>query len=180
MAAPSAKIFIGGLAWASTNESLRTAFEAYGEVVESRVVTDRETGRSRGFGFVTFADAASVAKSIDGMNGQDLDGRAVRVTEANDRPAGDRPPRSGGDSYGGRRDDRSGGGYGGGRGGGGYGGDRRDDRGGGGYGGGRDSGRDSGYGGGSRGGDRGSSGGYGGGRPRDTPYSRPSGDRERY
>ncbi|TPX46893.1 hypothetical protein SeMB42_g03539 [Synchytrium endobioticum] len=158
MGDPSAKVFVGGLAWGTTNESLKEGFEQYGEVVEARVVLDRETGRSRGFGFVTFADASSVSKAIDGMNGQDLDGRQVRVTEANDQPS-DRPRGGGGGGRGFGRDS----GYGG-RGGGG-GGRSFGSRDGGGYsgggGGGRDGGRDGGYGGGGRDASRAS---YGGGR----------------
>ncbi|XP_076897536.1 glycine-rich RNA-binding protein GRP1A-like [Bidens hawaiensis] len=127
------RCFVGGLAWATTDRSLEEAFSTYGEILESKIINDRETGRSRGFGFVTFKDEKSLKDAIEGMNGQSLDGRSITVNEAQSR--------SGGGGGGGRRE----GGYGGGRreggygggGGGGYGGDRR---GGGGYGGGRDSG----------------------------------------
>ena len=102
----STKLFVGGLAWATTSEGLRAAFEACGTVVEAKVVEDRETGRSRGFGFVTFADAAGFQKALETMNGATLDGRQIRVNEA------DSKPRSGGGGGGGR------GGYGGGGGGG--------------------------------------------------------------
>jgi cold-inducible RNA-binding protein len=122
----SKKLFVGGLAWATTDEGLRDAFSQFGEVTDAKVVMDRDTGRSRGFGFVTFDDAEAAQAAITGMDGQDLDGRTIRVNEAEDRGGGGRGPRGGGgDRRGG------GGGYGGGRGGGGgYGG------GGGGYGGG--------------------------------------------
>jgi len=119
------KLFVGGLAWATTDEGLRDAFSQFGDVTDAKVVMDRDTGRSRGFGFVTFAEADAAQAAITGMDGQDLDGRTIRVNEAEDR-GGSRGPRGGGERRGG-----GGGGYGGGRGGGGgYGG------GGGGYGGG--------------------------------------------
>jgi cold-inducible RNA-binding protein len=127
------KIFVGGLAWATTSEGLKAAFEGCGSIVEAKVVTDRETGRSRGFGFVTFTDDAATRKAIETMNGQTLDGRQIRVNEAENKP------RSGGGG---------GGGYGGG--GGGYGGG-----GGGGYGGGGGGGGRGGWGGGGGGGGRG-------------------------
>jgi RNA recognition motif-containing protein len=97
------KAFVGGLAWATTGESLRQAFEGCGAIVECKVVSDRDTGKSRGFGFVTFADDAGCRKAIETMNGAMVDGRAIRVNEAENKP------RSGG----------GGGGYGGGGGGGG-------------------------------------------------------------
>ncbi len=99
------KLFVGGLAWGTDDHGLREAFEGFGEVVEAKVVTDRETGRSRGFGFVTYGDAGSAQRAIEEMDGQMLDGRNIRVNEANDRPA-----RGGGGGGGGR-----GGGGGGGR-----------------------------------------------------------------
>ncbi|XP_066392382.1 glycine-rich RNA-binding protein 2-like [Miscanthus floridulus] len=139
------RCFVGGLAWATNNESLEHAFASYGEILDSKVITDRETGRSRGFGFVTFSSEQSMLDAIENMNGKELDGRNITVNQAQSRGGG------GGGGYGGRRD---GGGYGGG--GGGYGG-RRDGGGygggGGGYGGRRDGGGygDGGYGGGSRG-----------------------------
>ncbi|CAA2998990.1 glycine-rich RNA-binding 2-like [Olea europaea subsp. europaea] len=140
------RCFVGGLAWSTSNESLEQAFSQYGVVVDSKIVNDRETGRSRGFGFVTFQDEQSMKDAIEGMNGQDLDGRNITVNEAQSRGSGG----GGGGFRGGRRE----GGYGGGGGGGGGGYGRRD----GGYGGDRGygGGRDRGYGGGGRGG-------YGGG-----------------
>jgi len=137
----SKKIFVGGLAWATTDQGLREAFEAFGEVVDARVIKDRDTGRSRGFGFVTFEDESSVAEATEQMNETELDGRTIRVSEAEERAP--RAPRR--DGGGGR------GGFGGGGGRGGYGG------GGGGYGGG---GR-GGYGGGGGRGGYGGGGGYG-------------------
>jgi cold-inducible RNA-binding protein len=81
------KLFVGGLAWATDSEGLRSAFAGYGEVVEAKVVTDRDTGRSRGFGFVTYADDQSAKKALE-MNGQTLDGRTLRVDLANDKGGG--------------------------------------------------------------------------------------------
>ena len=83
----SKKVFVGGLAWATTDESLRAAFERCGPVTESKVVTDRDTGRSKGFGFVTFADEASCAKAIETMNGAQLDGRTIASTRPRTRVA---------------------------------------------------------------------------------------------
>ena len=82
------KLFIGGLAWATTDESLRAAFEQFGEVTDSKVITDRDTGRSRGFGFVTFAQSEDAQAAMENMDGKDLDGRAIRVNEAHDRRGG--------------------------------------------------------------------------------------------
>lgn len=84
----SNKLFVGGLAWATTDEGLKTAFGAFGEVVDAKVITDRETGRSRGFGFVTFADAESARQALEQMNGQELDGRNLRVDSAQERRGG--------------------------------------------------------------------------------------------
>lgn len=142
------RCFVGGLAWATNDSRLEEAFRHFGDVVQSKVISDRETGRSRGFGFVTFADENAMNAAIKEMNGKELDGRNITVNQAQSRQGGggDRSGggynRSGGgasyggggngERYGGGRSydsDRSGG-YGGGRGGGGYGG------GGGGYGGG--------------------------------------------
>ena len=154
MAAPDVeyRCFVGGLAWATDDRSLEAAFSTYGEILDSKIINDRETGRSRGFGFVTFSSEQSMRDAIEGMNGKELDGRNITVNEAQSRRSG-----GGGGGYGG-----GGGGYGGGRGGGGYGGGggggygRRE----GGYGGGGGSGGGRGGGGGGYGGSRG--GGYGG------------------
>ena len=77
------KLFVGGLAWATTSEGLRKAFEEFGEVIDAKVITERETGRSRGFGFVTLADDAAASPAISAMDGKELEGRAIRVNEAN-------------------------------------------------------------------------------------------------
>ena len=84
-------LFIGSLAYATTDDSLKAFFETIGEVSSARVVTDRDTGRSKGFGFVEFADEASNQKAIDELNGKELDGRTITVNLA--RPKEDRPQR---------------------------------------------------------------------------------------
>ena len=113
------EIYVGNLAYATTDDGLKAAFAAYGEVTAVRVVTDRMTGRSKGFGFVTMPDATQAQAAIDALNGHELDGRTVRVNESQPKPEG-RGERGG---FGGGRGGR--GGFGGGRGGrGGYGGGR--------------------------------------------------------
>ena len=98
----SNKIFVGGLAWATDDHALQNAFEAHGNVTEAKVISDRETGRSRGFGFVTFGDADGATAAIAAMDGSDLDGRTIRVNLAEDKPrrdnnrGGDRGGRGGG------------------------------------------------------------------------------------
>ena len=102
----SKKLFVGGLSWGTDDNSLRQAFETHGEVTEAKVILDRDSGRSRGFGFVTFTDPAGADAAIQALDGADLDGRTIRVNEAQER----RPRGGGGGGY---RDNR-GGGYGGG------------------------------------------------------------------
>ena len=89
------KLFVGGLAWATTDASLRTAFENFGEVTDAFVVKDRETGRSRGFGFVTFAQEQAAKAALEAMNGGTLDGRQIRCNEADTRGRRDRGDRGG-------------------------------------------------------------------------------------
>lgn len=150
------KLFVGGLAWRTSEETLRQAFERFGEVQEAVIVLDRETGRSRGFGFVTFVNDSDSDNAKNEMNGAEVDGRNINVHEANERP-----PREGGGGGGGYRGGGGGGGGyrgGGGGGGGGY----RGGGGGGGYRGGGGGGGSGGGGGGGhrdRGGDRGDHGG---------------------
>ena len=88
-------LFVGSLAYATDDDGLKAFFEQIGEVERAKVSTDRETGRSRGFGFVTFVDEANNQKAVDELNGKELDGRAINVSLA--RPREDRPARSGGD-----------------------------------------------------------------------------------
>ena len=84
-----ANLFIGSLAYATTDDSLKAFFETVGPVKSARVITDRESGRSKGFGFVEFEDEANNQKAINELNGKELDGRAIAVSEA--RPREDRP-----------------------------------------------------------------------------------------
>jgi RNA recognition motif-containing protein len=93
------KLFVGGLSWNTTEEALRKAFETFGTVTEAKTIVDRETGRSRGFGFVTFAESEAADAAVLKMNGGQLDGRTIRVNEANEPE-----PRGGGDRRGGRRE----------------------------------------------------------------------------
>ena len=147
------KLYVGNLPYSVRDEDLQQSFGQFGAVTSAKVMMERDTGRSKGFGFVEMASDAEAQAAIAGMNGQPLGGRSVVVNEA--RPMEARPPRSGGGGFGG-----GGGGYGGGgdrSGGGGYGG------GGGRSGGGGDGGFRSPYGGGGAGGGGGRSGGGGGG-----------------
>lgn len=75
----SAKLFVGNLAWGVREDALRQAFESFGELEDVFVMVDRATGRSKGFGFVTFKDEADAAKAKEGMNGKEIDGRPVNV-----------------------------------------------------------------------------------------------------
>ena len=85
------KLYVGNLSYDATTDSLRTAFEPFGEITDAIVLTDRETGRSRGFGFVTFAEAEDGDKAIAEMDSKDLDGRPLKVNEARERaPRSDR------------------------------------------------------------------------------------------
>jgi heterogeneous nuclear ribonucleoprotein A1/A3 len=81
----SKKLFVGGLAWATDDQGLREAFSPYGAISEAKVILDRDTGRSRGFGFVTFDTAADAEEAERAMNGATVDGRALRVNEATER-----------------------------------------------------------------------------------------------
>jgi RNA recognition motif-containing protein len=94
----ASKLFIGSLAWATNDDSLRDFFASAGNVVSANVIVDRETGRSKGFGFVEMGSDEEAKKAIDELNGKDLDGRAIVVSEA--RPREERP-RNGGGGYGG-------------------------------------------------------------------------------
>ncbi|KAI9805417.1 MAG: hypothetical protein M1825_000668 [Sarcosagium campestre] len=164
-----AKLFIGGLAWHTDENTLRTKFEEFGAVEEAVVVKDRDTGRSRGFGFVRFSQEPDADAAIAAMNNVEFDGRSIRVDKAAERGAGgggggggySRGPPGGGGGYGGggRGGYGEGGGYNGGGGG-----DRGYQGGGGGYGGGGYGGGQSYQGGGqSQGGYGGNAGGGGGG-----------------
>ena len=94
-------LFVGSLAYATTDDSLKAFFEQIGEVERASVATDRETGRSRGFGFVTFVNEEDNQKAVDQLNGKELDGRAITVNLA--RPREDKPRRDFGGDRGGER-----------------------------------------------------------------------------
>ena len=143
------KLYVGNLPYTVRDEDLQQAFSAYGSVNSAKVMMERDTGRSKGFGFVEMGSDAEAQSAIEGMNGQSLGGRSLVVNDA--RPLEARPPRSGGGGFGG------GGGGGGRSGGGGFGGGRRE----GGFGGGgQDGGFRSPYGGGGRRDGGGGRGGY--------------------
>ena len=148
------KLYVGNLPYSVRDEDLQQSFGQFGAVTSAKVMMERDTGRSKGFGFVEMASDAEAQAAINGMNGQPLGGRSVVVNEA--RPMEARPPRTGG--FGG-----GGGGYGGGAGGGGGGGGYGGGGGGRSSGGGSDGGFRSPCGGGGAGGGR-SGGGGGGGR----------------
>jgi cold-inducible RNA-binding protein len=116
------KIYVGNLPFSATNESLNELFAKFGKVDSAKIITDRDTGRSKGFGFVEMSSDSEAAAAIDKLHGSDMGGRSLVVNEA--RPM---EPRTGGfgGGRGGDRGGRSGGGFGGGRGG-----DRGGDRGG--------------------------------------------------
>lgn len=82
------KLFIGGLSWDTTDESLRAKFEEYGAVEDAVVLKFRETGRSRGFGFVTFQNTEEAEAAMEAMNEKEFEGRTIRVDKAGDRPSG--------------------------------------------------------------------------------------------
>ena len=82
------KLFVGSLAWATTDDGLKAAFEKFGAITEAKVITDRATGRSRGFGFVTFSDDAAAEKAKAEMDGKMLDGRAIKVDFPREREGG--------------------------------------------------------------------------------------------
>lgn len=107
------KLYVGGLSYNTTDTGLKDAFSQAGEVVSATVITDKMSGRSRGFGFVEMAAEEDAQKAIDMWNGKELDGRTLIVNEA--KPMADRPRRTGGGFDRGGRGGYGGGGYGGGR-----------------------------------------------------------------
>lgn len=101
------RCFIGGLSWSTSDRGLKHAFEKYGHLIEAKVVVDRMSGRSRGFGFVTFEDKKAMEEAIEEMNGMDLDGRSITVDKAQPHQGGrdrdDDRDRGRGRDYGGSR-----------------------------------------------------------------------------
>lgn len=118
------KLYVGNLSYSTTDESLRTAFAAFGTVDSAKVIMDRDSGRSKGFGFIEMSSDEEAQAAIGGLDGHEVDGRNLRVSEAR--------PQEGGGGGGGRGGRGGGGGFGGGS--------RPGGGGGGGYGGGRDGG----------------------------------------
>ncbi len=86
----SKKLFVGGIPWTTDDQGLRQSFEGYGEVLDAKVITDRDTGRSRGFGFVTFANGGEADTAVEEMDGTEIEGRRINVSEARDRRGGPR------------------------------------------------------------------------------------------
>ncbi|PKL36520.1 RNA-binding protein [Candidatus Peregrinibacteria bacterium HGW-Peregrinibacteria-1] len=84
----SKKLFIGNIAWTASDEDLKALFSQHGEVEEAIIITDRFSGRSKGFGFVTFVNDADALSALEALNGHDLNGREINVSEA--RPQEDR------------------------------------------------------------------------------------------
>jgi RNA recognition motif-containing protein len=104
-------LFVGNMSFQTTESDLRAAFEQYGEITRIQIMTDRDTGRARGFAFVEMADEQAAANAIAGLNGKELDGRALNVNEAKPKPersggGGGRGGYGGGGGGGGRRDSR--------------------------------------------------------------------------
>jgi len=87
-------IFVGNLSFSATDDSLRQLFESHGVVDKVNIITDRDTGRSKGFGFVEMPDSAAAKAAIQGLNGKELDGRALTVNEAKPREPRREPSRS--------------------------------------------------------------------------------------
>ncbi|HZI68686.1 MAG TPA: RNA-binding protein [Hanamia sp.] len=114
-------IYVGNLSWSMTDEDLNNLFSQYGTVSSAKILKEKNTGRSKGFGFVEMQDEDAAKTTIATLNESEVQGRKLIVNESQPRPEGSGYKRSGGGGYGGGR---SSGGYGGGRGGGGYGGGR--------------------------------------------------------
>ncbi len=109
------KIYIGNMSFDTTEETVRSAFEAFGEITSVNLISDRDTGRPKGFGFVEMANDEHAKAAIAGLNGTDMGGRTVNVNEARPRPEGGGGGGSRGGSGGGRGGNRGGGGGGRGR-----------------------------------------------------------------
>ncbi|MFI5307240.1 MAG: RNA recognition motif domain-containing protein [Polyangiales bacterium] len=92
------RLYVGNLSFDTNEDTLREAFAPFGEIVDVKVVTDRDTGKSRGFGFVSMADAEGARKAMAQMSGATVDGRTLRVNEAEERSQGGGGGRSGGGS----------------------------------------------------------------------------------
>jgi RNA recognition motif-containing protein len=104
----SQKIYVGNLNYSTTEDALSNAFSQYGEILSAVVIKDRYTDQSKGFGFIEMTDSDAANAAITALNGQEIDGRRVRVNLAEDKPRDSRPPRRG---PGGPREGGGGGGY---------------------------------------------------------------------
>jgi len=104
------KLFVGGLSFNTTDDGLREGFERFGEITEAKVIMDRDTGRSRGFGFVTYVEESAAQNAMAEMNGVDFEGRTIKVNEAEEKSRGGGGGRGfgGGGGGGGRGGDRGG------------------------------------------------------------------------
>jgi RNA recognition motif-containing protein len=129
----AAKLYVGNLPYSATEDGLKTHFSSAGSVASVKIIIDRETGRSKGFGFVEMESDDGASSAVSQLDGQEYEGRSLRVSEAKPQP--ERESRGGGGGFGGGGGGRSGGGFGGGGGGGNRGGGDRGSRGGGGGGG---------------------------------------------
>jgi len=98
------KLFVGSLSWDTNDSKLLQAFSRFGEITEAKVITDRDSGRSRGFGFVTFEDDEAADRAIAALNGTELDGRTIKVNVAQERTRGAGGGGGGGGNRGGGRD----------------------------------------------------------------------------
>ena len=107
----SKKLFVDGISWGTSEDKLNEVFGQYGEIEETKIITDRETGRSRGFGFVTFVDGADADNAIQELNGTELDGRNLNVNEARERAPRSNNNYGGGGGGGYNRGGGGGGGY---------------------------------------------------------------------
>ncbi|XP_039058080.1 glycine-rich RNA-binding protein 4, mitochondrial-like [Hibiscus syriacus] len=92
---PSSKLFVGGISYQTDDQSLREAFSKYGEVIDAKIIVDRETGRSKGFGFVSYSSTEDASSAIQALDGRELNGRQVKVAYAAERP----PRNFGGGSF---------------------------------------------------------------------------------
>lgn len=100
------RLYVGNLSFSATEQTLRQAFAAHGDVTDVHVVVDRMTGQSRGFGFVTMGSPSEAVNAIQAMHGADLDGRSLKVNEAEERSSGGGGGRGGGGGGGGHRSNR--------------------------------------------------------------------------
>jgi len=107
------KLFVGGISYDLTDDELKVAFEAFGEVESATIIVDRDSGRSKGFGFVEMSEKEEALKAIEGLNGTDLSGKTISVNEARPKPKSHKRP---GGGYGGGPGGRNRGGFGGGSG----------------------------------------------------------------